>query len=150
MTMEKWIKLALREAEKAFVKDEVPIGAVIVCDGKVIARGHNLKENSQKATKHAEIVAIEKACKRLKSWRLDNCEIYVTIEPCPMCVGAIIQARIPVVGFGAYDKKFGALGSVIDLFAIKGWNHYPKVVNGGVLATECSLIMKRYFALKRK
>lgn len=148
--MEKWIRAALKEAEKARQQDEVPIGAVVVRDGKIIARGYNRKEATQCATKHAEIIAIEKACRKLKSWRLDDCELYVTVEPCPMCAGAIIQSRISVVGFGAFDMKFGALGSVINVFESQGWNHYPKVVVGGIMMEECALIMKQYFALKRK
>ena len=92
--MEKYMKLALKEAYKAFDKDEVPIGALIVLDGKVIARAHNLREKKQISTAHAEILAIEKACKKLGTWRLENCELYVTLEPCPMCAGAIIQSRI--------------------------------------------------------
>ena len=113
---EKYIKLALKEAQKALFKDEVPIGCVIVKDDKVIARGYNLRESKKDVTKHAEIVAIEKACKKLNSWRLVDCEIYVTLEPCPMCAGAIYQARIKRLIFGADDPKGGAVGGNFNLY----------------------------------
>ena len=113
---EKYIKLALKEAQKALFKDEVPIGCVIVKDNKVIARGYNLRESKKDVTKHAEIVAIEKACKKLNSWRLVDCEIYVTLEPCPMCAGAIYQARIKRLIFGADDPKGGAVGGNFNLY----------------------------------
>ena len=142
------MKTALAEAEKARQKDEVPIGAVIVCDGKIIARAHNLKEGTKKAIAHAELLAIEKANKKNGDWRLNDCELYVTIEPCLMCVGAIIQARLKKVVYGAPDKKFGAIESVVKSFEFKGWNHYPVII-GGVLAGECADIISKYFAAKR-
>ena len=145
---EKYIKLALKEAQKALNKDEVPIGCVIVKDDKVISRGHNLRETKNSVIKHAEIVAIEKACKKLNSWRLVDCEIYVTLEPCAMCAGAIYQARIKRVIFGADDLKGGALGGNFDLYKEK-LNHYPEVIKG-ILKEECSSIISNYFKNKRK
>lgn len=145
---EKYIKLALKEAQKAQNKDEVPIGCVIVKNDKIIARGYNLRETKNNVIKHAEIVAIEKACKKLGSWRLVDCELYVTLEPCAMCAGAIYQARIKKVVFGADDLKGGALGGNFDLFKEK-LNHYPEVQRG-VLKEECSLIISNYFKNKRK
>ena len=144
---EKYIKLALKEAQKAIIKDEVPIGCVIVKNDKVIARGHNLRETKNSVIKHAEIVAIEKACKKLNSWRLVDCEIYVTLEPCAMCAGAIYQARIKRVIFGADDQKGGALGGNFDLYKEK-LNHYPEVIKG-ILKEECSSIISNYFKNKR-
>ena len=144
---EKYIKLALKEAQKALIKDEVPIGCVIVKDDKVISRGHNLRETKNSVIKHAEIVAIEKACKKLNSWRLVGCELYVTLEPCPMCAGAIYQARISKVVYGADDLKGGALGGNFDMYKEK-LNHYPNVVKN-VLKDECSAIISNYFKTKR-
>jgi tRNA(adenine34) deaminase len=144
---EKYIKLALKEAKKALLKDEVPIGCVIVKDNKIVSRGHNLRETKKNVTKHAEMVAIEKACKKLDSWRLVDCEIYVTLEPCAMCAGAIYQARISRVIFGADDPKGGALGGNFDLYKEK-LNHYPEVVKG-ILKEECSSIISNYFKTKR-
>jgi len=149
MNEEKWMKLALREAKKAVLVDEVPIGAVIVCEGKIIARAHNKKEKSQKSTAHAEVLVIERANKILGSWRLNDCELYVTIEPCLMCVGAIVQARIKKVIYGAADEKFGAIESVVRTFEQTGWNHYPQLVSG-VLAAECAEIIRQYFTKKRE
>ena len=145
---EKYLKEALKEAKKALFKDEVPIGCVIVKDDKIIARGHNLRETKQDVTRHAEIVALEKACKKLNSWRLVNCELYVTLEPCPMCAGAIYQARINKVVYGADDLKGGALGGNFNLYKEK-LNHYPEVVKG-ILKEECSSLISNYFKEKRK
>ncbi len=144
---EKYIKLALKEAQKALFKDEVPIGCVIVKDDKVIARGYNLRESKKDVTKHAEIVAIEKACKKLNSWRLVDCEIYVTLEPCPMCAGAIYQARIKRLIFGADDPKGGAVGGNFNLYEQK-LNHYPEIIKG-ILKEECSSLISNYFKKKR-
>ncbi len=130
-------------------KNEVPIGCVIVRDGKIIARAHNLRESQQIATKHAELIAIERACKKLKTWRLEDCDLYVTLEPCPMCAGAIILSRIRSVTFGAYDPKGGCAGSCADLFHVKGFNHYPEV-HGGILEEECAQLLKDFFRQKRK
>lgn len=146
---EKFMKVALKEAIKAQIIDEVPIGAVIVYQDVIIARAHNLRESKQNSTAHAEILAINKACKKMKSWRLEDCTLYVTLEPCPMCTGAIIQSRIKRVVFGAYDPKGGCLGSCTNLMDIKGFNHYSEV-EGGVLADECATLLKQFFKLKRK
>lgn len=146
---EKFMKVALKEAIKAQLIDEVPIGAVIVYQDVIIARAHNLRESKQNSTAHAEILVINKACKKMKSWRLEDCTLYVTLEPCPMCTGAIIQSRIKRVVFGAYDPKGGCLGSCTNLMDIKGFNHYSEV-KGGVLADECAALLKQFFKLKRK
>ena len=116
--VKKFMNCAIKEAQKALKKDEVPIGAVIVLDGKIIARAHNLMEKTQIATAHAEVLAINKACKKLKSWRLDGAEIYITMEPCPMCAGAIVNARIKKVYFGAYEKKSGSAQSKFKVLTI--------------------------------
>ncbi len=144
-----YIKLAIKEAKKALLKDEVPIGCVLVGNNKIIARGHNLKETLKKPTAHAEIIAIDKASKKLDAWRLNDLTLYVTLEPCPMCAGAIMQSRIAKVVFGAYDLKGGALGSSFDLFKQKNINHHPIIV-GGDLEEECSSLLKNYFKTKRK
>ncbi|WP_276932393.1 tRNA adenosine(34) deaminase TadA [Dubosiella newyorkensis] len=144
-----WMKKAILQAKVAMKKNEVPIGCVIVRDGKIIARAHNLRESQQIATKHAELIAIERACKKLKTWRLEDCDLYVTLEPCPMCAGAIILSRIRSVTFGAYDPKGGCAGSCADLFHVKGFNHYPEV-HGGILEEECAQLLKDFFRQKRK
>ncbi|NLY44002.1 MAG: nucleoside deaminase [Clostridiaceae bacterium] len=135
---------ALAEAKKAYKKDEVPIGAVIVKDDRIIARAHNLREKKHDATAHAEILAIQKACKKLGSWRLTDCDLYVTLEPCPMCAGAIIQARIRRLVIGATDPKAGAGGSVVNLFNVDKFNHKVEVIYD-VLQEECSMILKQFF-----
>lgn len=135
---------ALGEAWKAYGKEEVPVGAVVVKAGKVISRGHNERETKNNALRHAEITAIEKACRKLKSWRLDGCDLYVTLEPCPMCAGAIIQARIRKVIYGADDPKAGAAGSVTDLFKQGMFNHDVQVEKG-ILERDCADILKRFF-----
>lgn len=113
---EQFMKEALKEAQKAYNKLEIPVGAVIVKDGKIISKAHNIKEEKQDTTKHAEIIAIQKASKKLETWRLNDCEMYVTLEPCSMCAGAIIQSRIKKVYIGTMDEKTGACGSVLNLF----------------------------------
>ena len=145
----KYMKAALKEAEKARTKDEVPIGCVIVLNNKIIAKAHNIRESKQNPIGHAEILAIQKASKKLNSWRLENCEMYVTIEPCIMCSGAIIQSRIKRVVYGAPDIKGGAFGSSINILEASNINHHPEVVKG-VLEDECSSIIKNYFNNKRK
>ena len=135
---------ALKEAKKAYEKNEVPVGCVIVKDGKIIARGYNLKEIKCDTTKHAEIIAIQKASKKLKSWRLIDCDMYVTLEPCSMCAGAIIQSRISKLYFGAFDLKTGAVGSVLNLLEDYKFNHQVEF-QGGILKNECENILKQFF-----
>lgn len=135
---------ALKQANLAYKKGEAAVGAIIVRDGKVIARGHNLKEAKHDITSHAEIEAIRKAAKKLGTWRLDGCDMYVTLEPCPMCAGAIIQSRIRTLYIGAMDSKAGAAGSVIDLFRVTQFNHRVDVVYG-LLFEQCGEILKKFF-----
>lgn len=144
---ERMMKKALLLAGKAAGMDEVPVGAVIVRDGRIIARAYNQRETKKSPTAHAELLAIEKAAKKLGGWRLPGCTLYVTLEPCPMCAGAIVNARIPTVVFGAPDPKAGALGSVYDLAQGK-LNHTPEVISG-VLQKECGAILSDYFKEKR-
>lgn len=145
----KWMKKAYHEAEKAKAIDEVPIGAIIVYENKIIARAYNQRERKQQATKHAEIIAIEKACKKLGTWRLENCTLYVTLEPCVMCSGAIINARIARVVYGASEKRWLALSSLFESTDPKMFNHHVEVV-GGVYERECSTQISEYFKSKRK
>ena len=140
---------ALKEAKKAILIDEVPIGCVIVLDNKIIARAHNLKETKQNPVNHAEIICIQKASKKIKSWRLEKCSIYVTIEPCIMCSGAIIQSRIENVIFGSFDYKGGGCGGNIDISKVEKLNHYPTITSG-VMNKECSEIVSNYFKQKRE
>lgn len=149
MNNEKWMKEAIKQAKKAAQKDEVPIGCVIVKDDQIIARAYNKREMKKCSTAHAEILAIEKACKKLGSWRLEDCDLYVTLEPCPMCSGAIIQSRIRNVIFGAYDPKGGCMGSNMNINDVRGFNHYPDI-EGGILQDECSRLLKEFFKAKRK
>ena len=142
------MKLALKEAQKALLIDEVPIGCVVVKDNKVISRGYNHRETKHDVSSHAEMEAIRKANKKLNNWRLVDCDLYVTIEPCLMCMGAIYQSHIKNVYYGAKDLKGGAITSSIDFSEIKNLNHYPNIV-GGVLEEECSQIIKDYFKNKR-
>ncbi len=146
---QEFMKAAIKEAKKAYSKLEVPVGCVIVKDGKIIARAHNLKEIKQDTTKHAEILAIQKASKKLNSWRLIDCDMYVTLEPCSMCAGAIIQSRIRKVYFGAHDLKTGAVGSVFNLFDDYTFNHKVQC-EAGVLEDECEQILKEFFKELRK
>ncbi|MBE7083953.1 MAG: nucleoside deaminase [Clostridiales bacterium] len=145
---EKFMKLAIKEALKAKEKDEVPIGAVLVLDGKVISKAHNLMEKTQLATAHAEILAINKACKKLKSWRLDGAEMFVTIEPCAMCAGAIANARIKKVYFGAFEHKSGCAESKYRVLSDNGLNHSVEF-EGGIDKEICANIIKSYFKSKR-
>ena len=144
---EAYIRECMSLASKAEAIDEVPVGALIVRDGVVIARAYNTRETSKCATHHAEILAIEEACRTLGGWRLPGATLYVSLEPCAMCAGAIINARIPRVVYGARDYRFGAFGSLVDLAKIP-FNHIPEVV-GGVLADECSAQISSYFKKKR-
>lgn len=146
---EYYMKQAIKEAEKAYSKLEVPVGAVIVKDGKIIARAHNQKETKTDTTKHAEITVIQKASKKLNSWRLIDCEMYVTLEPCTMCAGAIINSRIKKVYIGAMDEKTGAVGSVLNLFENYKFNHKPESETG-ILKEDCEEILKRFFKELRK
>ena len=145
----KFMSLALLEAKKAAKEDEVPIGCVIVKDNKVISKGHNKREAKNDVTSHAEIEAIRKASKKLNDWQLVDCELYVTIEPCLMCMGAIAQSHIKKVHYGSEDPKGGAVISSMKFEEIKNLNHKPEI-QGGILKEECSQILKDYFANKRK
>lgn len=145
---EKFMEAAFAEAMKARMIDEVPVGAVIVYEGKIIARAHNRRETKKNPCAHAELLAILKAAKKLRSWRLSGAELYVTLEPCPMCAGAIINARLDRVYYGASDPKAGAFGSLLDLNAM-GLNHRPEVI-GGILQEKCALILREYFSAKRQ
>ncbi len=147
--MKDFMDIAISEAKRAYLEDEVPIGAVIVINGKVIAKAHNQIEKSRLATRHAEIVAIEKASKKLKSWRLDGAEMFVTLEPCPMCAGAIVNARIKKVYFGAYEEKSGSAVSKFDILSSSGLNHKTEFL-GGVKEEDCKKLLKDYFREKRK
>ncbi len=135
---------ALQEAMKAFEEDEVPVGAVIVQNNKIISRGYNQVEKLKDATAHAEMIAITSAANRLGTWRLNECSLYVTIEPCIMCTGAIINSRIKEIYFGAHDTKFGACGSIYNIPEENKTNHHLKVYSS-LLADECSNLMKEFF-----
>ena len=148
-TAEYYMKEALKEAKKAYDKLEVPVGAVIVKDGKVIARAHNVKEKKKDTTKHAEIIAISKASKKLESWRLMDCEMYVTLEPCSMCAGALINARIKKVYIGTMDEKTGACGSVFNLLKDYTFNHTVEIETG-ILQEDCESMLKNFFRELRK
>ena len=138
-----FMKEALAEAKKAKTKGEVPVGAVIVKNGKIIARGHNQREEKQNALSHAEIECINMACKVLGTWRLEGCKMYVTLEPCPMCTGAIINSRISTLVFGAFDSKAGCIDSVINLCDYP-FNHKPEIY-GGIMEDECKEILSEFF-----
>lgn len=146
---EKFMQLALKEAQKAFDKEEIPVGVVIVKNGKIIAKAHNLKESKNTATSHAEILAIEKACKKLKAWRLLDCEMYVTLEPCPMCAGALINSRIKKLYIGTDDPKSGACGSKLNLLKDFTFNHNVQVEKY-ILKEQCSKILKDFFKMLRE
>jgi tRNA(adenine34) deaminase len=140
---ERYMREAIALAEMSAEDGEVPIGCVIVCDGKIVGRGRNRRENERNALLHAEIEAIDEACRVLGGWRLWHCALIVTLEPCPMCAGAIINARVPQVFFGAPDNKGGACGSVIDIFEFP-FNHKPEV-QGGILKEECASLLSEFF-----
>lgn len=146
---EYYMAIALEEAKKAKALGEVPIGAVLVKDGEILAKTHNLREKHRKATAHAEILAIEEGNKKLNGWRLTDTVLYVTMEPCAMCGGAIIQSRIERLVFGTYDPKGGVCGSIMNLFEQQGMNHEVSV-SGGVLEEDCSKILKDFFQSLRK
>ena len=142
-----YMKMAISEANMAANEGEVPVGAVIVCDGKIIATAHNNREATKDATGHAELLAIRKACQTLGGWHLERCTLYVTLEPCPMCMGAIINSRMGGVVFGAKDAKAGACGSVLNMTSYP-LNHKPKV-EGGFLHDECAEQLSKFFKSKR-
>ncbi len=143
-----FMSLALEQAEKAFGEAEVPVGAVITCGNKVIATGYNKREGLNNALCHAEIEAINEACRALSSWRLDDCTMYVTLEPCPMCTGAIINSRINTVVFGAYDEKAGCMGGLINLTELP-LGHRPKII-GGYMEKEAQKLISDFFSELRK
>lgn len=143
-----WMHQALLEAKKAAALGEIPVGAVIVRDEQVIARAHNRRELDQDAMAHAEVLCIQQACRVLNSWRLSGCTLYVTLEPCPMCSGAIINSRLDRVVYGAKDDKAGCAGSVADLFVMP-FNHTP-VIRSGILEEECATVLSEFFEALRK
>jgi tRNA(adenine34) deaminase len=145
---EEFMRLAIEEAEAAMAEDEVPVGAVIVHEGRIIARAHNQREQLRDPTAHAEMVAITQAAESRQSWRLDECVLYVTLEPCPMCAGAILQARLPVVVYGAADPKAGAVRTLYHLLDDPRLNHRCLIVSG-VLVDECGAILSRFFRQQR-
>ena len=148
MTDEEYMREALALARRAFELGEVPVGAVAVWDGKIVGRGMNLRESDKNALRHAEIMAIDEACKNLGGWRLWKCDLYVTLEPCPMCAGAIINSRVKRVIYGASDAKAGSCGTLTNLFELP-YNHKPEVTRG-VLEEECSAILSEFFAKLRE
>lgn len=138
-----YMQEALTLARMAAQAGEVPVGCVVVCDGKIVGRGYNRRETGKNALYHAEIEAINQACQTLGGWRLWQCTLYATLEPCPMCAGAIIQARIPRVVYGAKDRKFGACGSICDLFSME-FNHHPQM-EGGLMEEESAQLLRDFF-----
>lgn len=148
MTDEMYMREALSLAAEAAAEGEVPVGAVVVCEGEIVGTGRNRRELGKNALYHAELEAIDAACKRLGGWRLHKCEIYVTLEPCPMCTGAIINARLKRLVYGARDPKAGSAGSVVNLFELP-YNHTPQV-RAGVLEEECAQILRQFFRKLRK
>ena len=153
MTMDEhllFLEEAIKEAELAAAIGEVLIGAVVVCNGEIVGRGHNLRERDNDPTAHAEICALRDAGKNLGTWRLENCTLYVTMEPCPMCCGALINSRVHTVVFGASEPKFGSAGSQLNLLQFPGFNHNVHIV-GPIAQERCSQMMKDFFAeLRRK
>lgn len=146
---EKYMREAIRQAKKAWALDEVPIGCVIVCGGKIIARGYNRRNTDRNTLSHAELNAIKKASKKLGDWRLEGCTMYVTLEPCQMCAGAIVQARIDEVVIGSMNPKAGCAGSVLNLLDIPQFNHQVKITRG-ILQEECSALLSDFFRELRK
>ena len=145
---EKFMKEAIKQAKKAYDKEEIPVGAVIVKDGKIIARGYNKKEEKKDTTQHAEIIAIQKASRKIGAWRLQDCEMYVTLEPCAMCTGALIQARLKRVYIGTMDPKTGACGSVLNLLEDYKFNHKVEVETN-IMQKECEKVLKDFFKYLR-
>ncbi len=148
-TDEKYMREAIKQARKAAKIDEVPIGCVIVYDDKIIVRGYNRRNTDKSTLAHAEIIAIRKAAKVIGDWRLEDCTMYITLEPCPMCAGAIVQARIPRVVVGAMNPKAGCAGSVINLLQMDGFNHKAELTSG-VLVDECRTMLQDFFKEMRK
>lgn len=146
---EKYMKEAIKQAKKAAAIDDVPIGCVIVYEDKIIARGYNKRNKMKTTLAHAELLAIKQACKKLGDWRVEECTMYVTLEPCQMCAGAIVQARIPRVVIGAMNKKAGCAGSILNLLEMKEFNHRVQVTRG-VMEEECSKLMSNFFKEMRK
>jgi tRNA(adenine34) deaminase len=144
MTHHQYMHEALTEARRAYQADEVPIGCIIVHENSIIARASNERNTRKNTLYHAEITAIGTACEALGDWRLDNCTLYVTIEPCPMCAGAIIQARVPIVVYGAANPKAGCAGSILNILNEPRFNHRPQVIPG-ILAEECGALMSDFF-----
>ena len=142
------MQLAIRQAEQASALGEVPVGAVVCCDGQVVSAAYNRRETGKNATYHAELLALDLACRALGGWRLHRCELFVTLEPCPMCAGAIINARIKRVVFGASDPKAGCFGSVCDFNAL-AFNHRPEIA-AGVLGDECAVLLRDFFSRLRR
>lgn len=149
---ERFMKAALTLARRSAAEGEVPVGCVVVCDGVIVGRGRNRRETRRNALCHAELEAIHKACRKLGGWRLHRCDLYVTLEPCPMCAGAILNARIRTVYYGAPDPKAGSCGTLTDLYALP-YNHHPEVV-AGVLEEDCAELLRGFFrdlrALRKK
>jgi tRNA(adenine34) deaminase len=145
---EYFMQMAIRDAQTALEHGDVPIGAVVVCDGEVVGEGHNERELRQDPTAHAEVIALREAARTLGSWRILDSVLYVTLEPCPMCAGAIVLARVPRVVFGCTDPKAGAAGSVLDILAEPRLNHRPEVA-GGLLAPECAALLQDFFSSRR-
>ncbi|MBS5794189.1 MAG: tRNA adenosine(34) deaminase TadA [Clostridiales bacterium] len=139
-----FMKEAYKEAIKAYDINEVPIGCVIVYNNNIIARGYNKRNSEKNSLKHAEIIAIDKACNVLGDWRLEGCTLFVTVEPCPMCAGAILQSRIDTVVFGTKNNKAGCCGSILNLLDNKNFNHTVKIIDG-ILLEDCSMLMKKFF-----
>ena len=146
---ERYMKEAIRQAKKARALEEVPIGCVIVCDGQIIARGYNRRNTDKNTLSHAELNAIKKASKKLGDWRLEGCTMYVTLEPCQMCAGALVQSRIDRVVIGSMNPKAGCAGSVLNLLQIAGFNHQVEIVQG-VCQEECSSMLSSFFKELRK
>ena len=146
---EKFMKEAIRQARKAYALNETPIGCVIVYEGKIIGRGYNRRNTDKNTLAHAEITAIRKASRKIGDWRLEGCTLYVTLEPCPMCAGAIVQARIPRIAVGCMNPKAGCAGSVLDMLHVPGFNHQAEVTEG-VLEQECSKLMSDFFQSLRE
>ena len=148
LSHEEYMEMALEEARQAAKQGEVPVGSVIVKDRQIIAKAHNMREHWLDATAHAEIIAIREACKKLQNWRLSGCTLYVTVEPCPMCAGAIYNSRIDTVIFGCRDNRAGAVESLFNVLSHPLLNHQPQVI-GGILEDRCATVVKSFFADRR-